>query len=33
MICCSSFLLQAETKSSGKIAVTKGQKINDPHGG
>ena len=27
MICGSSFLLQAETKSSGKIAVTKGQKI------
>jgi len=27
MICGSSFLLQAEDKSSGKIAVTKGQKI------
>ena len=26
-ICCSSFLLQAETKVSGRIAVTKGQKI------
>ena len=27
VICCSSFLLQAETRLSGKIAVTKGQKI------
>ena len=27
MICCSSFPLQAEDKSSGKIVVTKGQKI------
>ncbi len=27
VICCSSFLLQAETKAPGKIAVTKGQKI------